>query len=201
MLWLSLLEQPQRTCLVISFRQESTEDLNPSPFHHFITIIALSAALAVSEAKSAALVTSVAASALWCPDGWIGYREKCYYFSEAQRNWTSSKRHCSFLGASLIQIDNEQEKAFIMRYKGRQDAWIGLYRDPGQAWRWVNGTEIKTGFTVKGGGNCAYLNDEDAPSSSRCYTERHWICSKADVYIQRKENPSASRKCLVWEVQ
>uniref|UniRef100_A0A8C3H793 C-type lectin domain-containing protein n=1 Tax=Chrysemys picta bellii TaxID=8478 RepID=A0A8C3H793_CHRPI len=45
----------------------------------------------------------------WCPDGWIGYRGKCYYFSEAQENWNNSQRLCSALGASLAVIDSKQD--------------------------------------------------------------------------------------------
>ncbi|XP_027679047.2 C-type lectin domain family 2 member L isoform X1 [Chelonia mydas] len=45
-----------------------------------------------------------------CPDGWIGYRGKCYYFSETEGNWTYSQSQCSALNASLAGIDSEQEK-------------------------------------------------------------------------------------------
>ncbi|XP_074975818.1 uncharacterized protein LOC142069205 [Caretta caretta] len=73
---------------------------------------------------------------------WIGYRGKCYYFSEAERNWTCSLTHCSVLSASLAEINSEQEMAFVLRYKGRLDHWIGLWRDTGQLWKWANGTKF-----------------------------------------------------------
>uniref|UniRef100_A0A674J225 C-type lectin domain-containing protein n=1 Tax=Terrapene triunguis TaxID=2587831 RepID=A0A674J225_9SAUR len=44
-----------------------------------------------------------------CPDGWIGYRGKCYDFSEVEGNWTYVQSHCSSFGASLAGIDSEQE--------------------------------------------------------------------------------------------
>uniref|UniRef100_A0A8C3HWT6 C-type lectin domain-containing protein n=1 Tax=Chrysemys picta bellii TaxID=8478 RepID=A0A8C3HWT6_CHRPI len=46
---------------------------------------------------------------VWCPDSWIGYRGKCYYFSEAEENWNNSRSNCSVLGASLAVIDSEQD--------------------------------------------------------------------------------------------
>ena len=44
-----------------------------------------------------------------CPFDWIGYRGKCYYFSEAEGNWTSSQDNCSALGASLAVLDSVED--------------------------------------------------------------------------------------------
>ncbi|CAM4561219.1 C-type lectin domain family 2 member E-like isoform X1 [Lepidochelys kempii] len=122
-----------------------------------------------------------------CPDGWIGYRGKCYYFSETEGNWTYSRSHCSALNASLAGIDSEQEKDFLLLYKGFLDRWIGLQREPGQPWRWPNGTEFDQRFPIRGGGDCAFLMDEDWFGSSRCSTWRRWICSKPDLYTTWKK--------------
>ncbi|XP_044838869.1 C-type lectin domain family 2 member D-like [Mauremys mutica] len=122
-----------------------------------------------------------------CTPGWIRYRGKCYYFSEAEGNWNHSQRYCSFLGASLAGIDNEQEMDFLLRYKGKFDHWIGLRKDLGQPWKWANGTEFNHLFPIGGGGDCAYLNDVGGASSLRCTSERHWICTKPDVFTEAKE--------------
>uniref|UniRef100_A0A674J4H9 C-type lectin domain-containing protein n=1 Tax=Terrapene triunguis TaxID=2587831 RepID=A0A674J4H9_9SAUR len=114
----------------------------------------------------------------WCPDGWVGYRGKCYYFSKAKENWNNSQSNCSALGASLAVIDSEQEMTFLLRYKGTVYHWVGLRREPSQSWKW---------FEVRGGGACAYLNDVGVSSSS-CETEKNWICAKPDQYGKRKEN-------------
>ncbi|XP_029769501.1 C-type lectin domain family 2 member E-like [Terrapene carolina triunguis] len=122
-----------------------------------------------------------------CPEDWIGYRGKCYYFSETDGNWTYSQSHCSALNASLAAIDSEQEKDFLLRYKGFLDRWIGLQREPGQPWRWPNGTEFDNRFPIRGGGNCVFLIDEDWFGSSRCSTWRRWICSKHNPYTMGKK--------------
>uniref|UniRef100_A0A8C8S7R8 C-type lectin domain-containing protein n=1 Tax=Pelusios castaneus TaxID=367368 RepID=A0A8C8S7R8_9SAUR len=77
-----------------------------------------------------------------CPDGWVGYRGKCYYFSVVEENWAYSQTHCSALNASLAGIDTRQDMDFMVRCKCRFDHWIGLRRDPGQPWKWANGTEF-----------------------------------------------------------
>ncbi|KAH1182622.1 hypothetical protein KIL84_004114 [Mauremys mutica] len=122
-----------------------------------------------------------------CPDGWVGYRGKCYYFSEAEGNWNNSQRHCSSLGASLAGIDTLQDLDFLLRYKGKPHHWVGLRRDPGQPWKWANGTKFNNLFVITADGDCAYLNDENWVSSSQCTSERHWICSKCDAFTKAKE--------------
>ncbi|CAM4557557.1 unnamed protein product [Lepidochelys kempii] len=141
-------------------------------------IIALAAL--TSQLSSADLCPPASPS---CPDGWMGYRGKCYYFSETEGSWTDSRSRCSAPGASLAGIDSEQETAFLLRHKGVYDHWIGLWREQGQPWKWANGTKFNHLFHLRGGGDCAYLNDEKGVSSSRCYMGRRWICSKPEMYV------------------
>ncbi|KAM9119371.1 C-type lectin domain family 2 member B-like [Pangshura tecta] len=122
----------------------------------------------------------------WCPDSWIGYQGKCYYFSEAEKNWNNSQSNCSALGASLAGIDSKQDLAFMMRYKGVSEHWIGLWKEQErQTWKWVNGSEFNSSFPIRGGGDCAYLNHKGI-SASRCITGRNWVCSKPDAYTSQK---------------
>ncbi|CAM5157053.1 unnamed protein product [Eretmochelys imbricata] len=95
----------------------------------------------------------------------------------------SQRRKGAGPGASLAGIDSEQEMAFLLRHKGVQDHWIGLWREQGQPWKWTNSTKFNHLFHLRGGGDCAYLNDEKGVSSSRCYMGRQWICSKPEVYV------------------
>uniref|UniRef100_A0A452GJ93 C-type lectin domain-containing protein n=1 Tax=Gopherus agassizii TaxID=38772 RepID=A0A452GJ93_9SAUR len=74
-----------------------------------IIIVTLAALLAVEKSKPS-LAAPGPPSGPCCPDGWIGYRGKCYYFSETEGNWTYSQSQCSALNASLAGIDSEQEK-------------------------------------------------------------------------------------------
>ncbi|XP_006135815.2 C-type lectin domain family 2 member D-like [Pelodiscus sinensis] len=124
----------------------------------------------------------------YCPKKWVGYGGKCYYFSEEEKSWNASQHFCSSFNASLAGIDTLQEKDFIMRYAGLVEHWIGLRRESGQPWKWVNGTQLKQQlFEVRAEGDCAYLSDVFV-SSSRCYSVRNWICSKPDAYMKAKKN-------------
>ncbi|KFO85071.1 C-type lectin domain family 2 member E, partial [Buceros rhinoceros silvestris] len=117
-----------------------------------------------------------------CPFDWIGYRRKCYYFSEAEGNWTSSQDNCSALGASLAMLDGVEDLSFVMRYKGISEHWIGLSREnEEQPWSWVNRClTCPSRLQVRGSGLCAYLNTSGL-SSSRCSSQRSWVCNKAEL--------------------
>ncbi|XP_068779963.1 C-type lectin domain family 2 member B-like isoform X2 [Struthio camelus] len=136
---------------------------------------------------------------LRCPFDWIGYRGKCYSFSEAEANWTSSRDNCSALGASLAMFDSTEDLSFMTRYKGISEHWIGLSReDEQQPWQWINSSRLHPLFGVRGGGRCAYLDDDDGLSSSRCGAERNWVCNKPQLPGPRARNATrASRNLCV----
>ncbi|XP_067408138.1 C-type lectin domain family 2 member B-like [Emydura macquarii macquarii] len=152
-----------------------------------IIIIIITTALTTGLAVVSSRTLEFPLSEPCCPDDWVGYRGKCYYFSEAEGTWDSSQNHCSSLNASLAEIDTLQDLAFLLRYKGSVYHWIGLWREEGQPWKWVNGTEFNSMFEVRGGGTCAYLNDV-AVNPSRCQTEKKWVCSKPSGHLRRKKN-------------
>ncbi|XP_025851392.1 C-type lectin domain family 2 member D isoform X2 [Vulpes vulpes] len=149
-----------------------------------VTVLGLITGLLVPRRKLHEISSSECFEAA-CPESWIGFQRKCFYFSDDIKNWTFSQRFCDSYGADLVQIETLLELNFLLRYKGPYDHWIGLSRDLGQPWKWVNGTEWPNCFPIRGGGECAYLNDKGA-SSARHYTERKWICSKPDIYAQMK---------------
>ncbi|XP_027690160.2 C-type lectin domain family 2 member D [Chelonia mydas] len=163
-------------------------------------LIATTAALAVRTTKSCLDSADVPS----CPDGWVGYRRHCYFFSEDERNWTASQNYCSSHSASLAGIDSGLEMTFLLRYKGSVYHWIGLRREPSQLWKWPNGTEFDNRFEVRGGGDCAYLNDIGVSTSS-CETEKNWICArlldmgneKRTAWKRQQNSNSQGNNCLL----
>ncbi|XP_062931462.1 C-type lectin domain family 2 member D11-like [Cynocephalus volans] len=117
-----------------------------------------------------------------CPANWIGFGNKCFYFSEDARNWTFSQTFCASLEASLAQFETMEELKFLKRYKGSSDHWIGLSRESlRHIWKWTDSTEYNISIAIRGVGECAYLN-EMGVSSASIYTDRKWICSKPNSY-------------------
>ncbi|NXC77229.1 CLC2E protein, partial [Anhinga anhinga] len=116
---------------------------------------------------------------------WLGFQGKCYYFSDVESDWSSGQESCVALEASLAVISSMEELTFIKRYKGGANHWFGLRKEDG-SWRWTNGTAFNNWFEVRGGGPCAYLNQESI-SSSLCDTKKNWLCSRPDNYVLWKQ--------------
>ncbi|XP_039374610.1 C-type lectin domain family 2 member D-like isoform X2 [Mauremys reevesii] len=149
-----------------------------------VVVIALVAALIVVTSKQP---PPCSPAAPWCLDGWIQIQGKCYYFSKAEENWTYSQSFCSSHAASLAGIESPQELDFLLPYRGKLDHWIGLWKDTGQVWKWVNGTEFDHRFEIDSGADCAYLDEDLTVMSSSCRTPRKWICSKPDTPAKGEE--------------
>ncbi|XP_075409469.1 C-type lectin domain family 2 member B [Tenrec ecaudatus] len=113
-----------------------------------------------------------------CPDDWIGFRDRCYYFSkEHEGSFDSSSHNCSSLHSNLTTIDTVEEMAFLKHFKCNYDHWIGMTLTKNHTGKWVNGTPFDNWFFVRGSEGCAYLN-EVGVAAARCSSERKWICKK-----------------------
>uniref|UniRef100_A0A803Y1G0 C-type lectin domain-containing protein n=1 Tax=Meleagris gallopavo TaxID=9103 RepID=A0A803Y1G0_MELGA len=118
-----------------------------------------------------------------CPNAWLGFQGKCFYFSDTKSDWNSSREQCQHLGASLATVDTEEERAFMLQYRGPANCWIGLHRAEGdEHWTWADGSAFTNWFRLRGGGRCAYLNGGRI-SSALCHTEKLWVCSRADSFV------------------
>ncbi|XP_035197051.1 C-type lectin domain family 2 member D-like [Oxyura jamaicensis] len=137
------------------------------------------AAIILAALLLIAIIIWLALCAYSCPHLWIGFNRKCFYFSEVEKNWTSSRDDCRARGASLAVIQSKEELDFVLRYKGFPDHWIGLSRQtPSQGWEWDDGTKFDSSlFPIGGGEDFAFLNDRKV-TSARSSGERHWICTK-----------------------
>uniref|UniRef100_A0A8C6V3Y2 C-type lectin domain-containing protein n=1 Tax=Naja naja TaxID=35670 RepID=A0A8C6V3Y2_NAJNA len=113
--------------------------------------------------------------AIDCPPDWFGYKGHCYSFSKEEKNWKESQNVCISHTASLAKI-TEEEMAIVQMFTRDHVFWIGLKRQPGQPWKWLDG-ENATLEVMGNGGDCVYLNDATA-TSGRCTNEHHYICKK-----------------------
>ncbi|XP_061469436.1 uncharacterized protein LOC133378838 [Rhineura floridana] len=143
-----------------------------------IAIIALLVAysILIQQRNRANQSGSDSVSSELCPRNWIGYRNKCYFFSVEEGNWTSSQNFCLSHNASLARIEADEED-FLKPVASKGIYWIGLQGD--HDWKWLNGD--KSTFKVLGeGGNCAFWDAlESQPRASRCSSPHQWFCSCA----------------------
>uniref|UniRef100_A0A8C2Y4V5 C-type lectin domain-containing protein n=1 Tax=Coturnix japonica TaxID=93934 RepID=A0A8C2Y4V5_COTJA len=88
-------------------------------------------------------------------NAWVGFQGKCYYFSDTESAWNSSREHCQQLGASLTTIDSKEEM-------------VRAGHEP----------QFRASVCL-GGGRCAYLNG-DRISSALCHLPKYWVCSRSN---------------------
>ncbi|XP_070789550.1 C-type lectin domain family 2 member D-like [Pituophis catenifer annectens] len=147
-----------------------------------IVIVVLSIviiSLAVKKSETCPLCYTSASQGAACPDFWIGYREKCFYVSKEEMNWSLSLITCSSFNASLAVIDSQNELDFWVGILGPFHYWFDLSREVNQVWKWSNGTKFKNQFPVRGEGFCAYINGKGADSTI-CSMEKHFLCSQPE---------------------
>ncbi|XP_007651343.1 C-type lectin domain family 2 member E [Cricetulus griseus] len=143
-----------------------------------VTVLSLSVALSLSGRP---VTENSGPCYATCPKDWIGFGNKCYYFSEEMRNWTFSQTSCMALEAHLAIHESQEELNFLKRYKGPSDHWIGLHREsPEDPWMWTDNTEYNNLVLTQGGGEYAYLNDSGI-SSAKDYIHKKWICRKSKI--------------------
>ncbi|XP_048048347.1 CD209 antigen-like protein C [Megalobrama amblycephala] len=119
-------------------------------------------------------------------DGWTNYQNSAYFISSEKKNWTESRKYCSVRGADLIIINNKEEQNFVRNITSSESVWIGLTdRDVEGTWKWVDGTNMNSGFRFWGSGepngngnkDCALIYSSgwaDFP----CNFNYKWICEK-----------------------
>ncbi|KAG8505196.1 C-type lectin domain family 2 member A, partial [Galemys pyrenaicus] len=100
-----------------------------------------------------------------CSEEWIGVGEKCFYFSDATRNWTASKSFCSSHGSELARPERQEELEFLRKLAGTFGYWIGLSRKQGESWKWTDGITFNDLFEINGSGSFAFLNADGIQSS------------------------------------
>ncbi|XP_012576529.1 PREDICTED: C-type lectin domain family 2 member L [Condylura cristata] len=111
-----------------------------------------------------------------CPEDWLLYGRKCYFFSEEPRDWNTGRQHCHSHEAALAVIQSKKELEFMFKFT-RREPWIGLRR-VGDEFHWVNGDPFDPDtFPVSGPGECVFV-EPTRLVSTECLLTRPWVCSK-----------------------
>ncbi|KAK2493457.1 hypothetical protein MC885_019969 [Smutsia gigantea] len=141
-----------------------------------------------------------------CPEDWLLYGRKCYFFSEEPRDWNTGRQYCHTHEAVLAVIQSQKELVragdrgpaegtpplghgasrahpamaqpgeFMFKFT-RREPWIGLRR-VGDEFHWVNGDPFDPDtFTISGLGECVFV-EATRLVSTECLMTRPWVCSK-----------------------
>ncbi|WP_436443539.1 galactose-specific lectin nattectin-like [Plectropomus leopardus] len=127
-----------------------------------------------------------------CPDGWTGFRDNCYKYNHAKKDWADAERFCIGQGGNLASIHNKEELHFvenlIFTATNRNDqTFVGGHDTVKEGvWLWSNGSPFDyKGIWGKGqpsnGGSsksehCLELNWNGAPNDVNCHVAKPFVC-------------------------
>ncbi|XP_017325522.1 CD209 antigen-like protein E [Ictalurus punctatus] len=121
--------------------------------------------------------------------GWKYFSSSIYYISTEKKSWSESRHDCQGRGADLVIINSREEQDFMDVWRRGEAGWIGLTdREREGVWRWVDGTQLTSGFwgngepNSKGDEDCALSGywSKSAPNwvDISCNDRYVWICEK-----------------------
>ncbi|XP_042600847.1 CD209 antigen-like protein C [Cyprinus carpio] len=121
-------------------------------------------------------------------DGWKCHQSSLYFISSEMKSWTESRRYCRERAADLIIINNTEEQDFVKIISGGSEYfWIGLTDIEVEGrWKWVDGSNITSGFWASGEPNSFQGKEEDCAlnhlpgwADYPCDYMSKWICEKS----------------------
>ncbi|XP_008853730.1 C-type lectin domain family 17, member A [Nannospalax galili] len=122
-----------------------------------------------------------------CPDGWIPFEGKCYYFSPSTKSWDEARKFCQESYSHLVIINSFAEHSFVAKAHGSPRVyWLGL-SDKNQEgdWRWLDGSPVTLSFWDPHEPNNS--NNEDCASMNRGGTWNDLSCSKTTYWICERQ--------------
>uniref|UniRef100_A0A8C3W5V9 C-type lectin domain-containing protein n=1 Tax=Catagonus wagneri TaxID=51154 RepID=A0A8C3W5V9_9CETA len=122
-----------------------------------------------------------------CPEGWLPFQGKCYYFSPNTKSWDEARQFCQENYSHLVIINNfaEQVSSPFQAHGSPRVYWLGLNdRNLEGDWRWLDGSPVTLSFWDPEEPNNLY--DEDCASMNRggtwndlsCDKTTYWICER-----------------------
>ncbi|XP_042525230.1 C-type lectin domain family 2 member D-like isoform X1 [Dipodomys spectabilis] len=125
-----------------------------------------------------------------CPDKWVRYLGECFFFSDKTASWEESQRFCVSKGATLAVFDSPYTLNFLQSHSSFSQYWIGLRREPGCMWRWVDGTLPPSWLKLTRLGIYAYLHRTGVDPAIILHPKK-WICSKS-LWAPPRSKPIAT---------
>uniref|UniRef100_A0A8C0I0H9 C-type lectin domain-containing protein n=1 Tax=Balaenoptera musculus TaxID=9771 RepID=A0A8C0I0H9_BALMU len=113
-----------------------------------------------------------------CPEGWLPFQGKCYYFSPSTKSWDEARKFCQENYSHLVIISN-------FAHGSPRVYWLGLNdRNREGDWRWLDGSPITLSFWDPQEPNnlhnedCASMNKGGTWNDLSCDKTTYWICER-----------------------
>nr|XP_049614683.1 snaclec CHH-B subunit beta-like [Syngnathus scovelli] len=122
-----------------------------------------------------------------CPNGWIQFDHRCYFYHARERTFLDAESVCNVLGGHLVSIRSSFENDFVLdllRNGGNDNvAWIGLHdKISDEDYIWTDGTIVRfTAFRLQPdvNGTCVQIfSIEGFWVDALCTAMAPFVCSQ-----------------------
>ena len=123
-----------------------------------------------------------------CEPGWSFFNGYCYLTSSTCTDWLSAENTCSYEGAHLATVYNQEENIFIQHQHNGEKAWIGL-NDRSVEGTFVYASHRRTNFTFWAKNQPNNMKNEDCVHTlgvAHGYTWNDVPCNKCQNYTCMK---------------
>ncbi|ELU12577.1 hypothetical protein CAPTEDRAFT_39629, partial [Capitella teleta] len=122
-----------------------------------------------------------------CPDGWVEWRNTCFFLSSATDTRHSANSSCHEMDSHLAVIEDDEENLFLTKLMNRCVSALCHKIDcAGQKWTWLGDVSIDSAsmdpmweeYGPSVGTSCARLELTGKWKDSPCFHEYRYICEK-----------------------
>ncbi|XP_045048544.1 C-type lectin domain family 17, member A [Desmodus rotundus] len=127
-------------------------------------------------------------SRVTCPEGWLAFEGRCYYFSPNTKSWDEARKFCQENYSHLVIINSVTEQNFVAKaHRSPRVYWLGLSdKEHEGKWKWLDGSPVTLSYWEPAEPN--NVHDEDCGSMNTGGTWNDLSCNKATYWI-------CERKC------
>ncbi|XP_040007540.1 galactose-specific lectin nattectin-like [Xiphias gladius] len=157
---------------------------------HFIVVLCLTSGLWIGENVNGA--EKGGRDCVTCPSGWTMFRDRCYLFQDAEKDWVEAERYCTSRDGNLASLPNGAVYDFIrkMIYRAtnsHKTTWVGGYDAVKEGvWLWSDGSKFDFKGWAKGEPNnsgeehCMEINSDgkDYVNDFKCAAQRSFVCAR-----------------------
>ncbi|KAG8519254.1 Low affinity immunoglobulin epsilon Fc receptor [Galemys pyrenaicus] len=137
--------------------------------------------------RATAPPTSAGSACNTCPEQWVNFQRKCYYFGEGAKKWIQARYACHSLQGQLVSVHSQEEQDFLTKHANRKGSWIGLQDlDIEGEFVWMDGSPLDYSNWRQGepnndgqGEDCVVMEGSGQWNDAFCYTPRDsWVCDR-----------------------
>ncbi|XP_073468132.1 C-type lectin domain family 12 member B-like isoform X3 [Aquarana catesbeiana] len=126
----------------------------------------------------------------FCPEGWILFGMKCFWFSSEKKAWQNSENDCGSKNSKLIVVQqNDKELRNFLSRKG--EFWVGkeiIWSYP-RGWKWPTNYDSHLW-------DACWKIDEGNMKGVPCWDSNRWICERNLVLTTLQKTYQSNYKNL-----